>query len=84
MTTLICTDCGFDGSRWSGDDLERTLAHTDDLIGYVLEGADPTFVAAAIDRPVETEGDAVASAHAVMHRLHEIAAARRASARATG
>jgi hypothetical protein len=45
MTTLTCTDCGFDGSRWSDDDIERTVAHADDLIGYVLEGADDDFVA---------------------------------------
>ena len=49
MTTLTCSDCGFDGSRWSSDDLERTLAHTDDLIGYVLEGADEGFVTASTE-----------------------------------
>ena len=79
MSTLTCTDCGFDGSRWSSDDLERTLAHTDDLIGFVLEGAVEGSVAGA-GEPVEIDdGDAVVSAHAVMHRLHELASARRAA-----
>jgi MOSC domain-containing protein YiiM len=79
MNQLDCTDCGFDGSRWSADDLERTLAHTDDLIGYVLEGAAPAFVAEATAEPVRADDDPVVSAHAVMHRLHELAAARRAA-----
>ena len=76
MTPLTCTECGFDGSRWSDDDIERTLAHTDDLIGYVLEGADDTFMAAAVAQPVDIDVDPVASAHAVMHRLHDVAAMR--------
>jgi hypothetical protein len=78
MTTLTCSDCGFDGSRWSSDDLERTLAHSDDLIGYVLEGADEAFVTASTELAVEfDDGDVVVSAHGVMHRLHELAATRR-------
>lgn len=77
MNQFTCADCGFDGSRWSDDDLERTLAHTDDLIGYVLEGADGAFVAEATDAPIPFDDDPVVSAHAVMHRLHELAAARR-------
>jgi MOSC domain-containing protein YiiM len=77
MYQLDCTDCGFDGSRWSDDDLERTLAHADDLIGYVLEGAAPAFVAEATAAPIRSDDDVVASVHAVMHRLHELAAARR-------
>ena len=77
MNRLICVDCGFDGSRWSDDDLERTLAHTDDLIGYVLEGADGAFVAEAAAEPIRSGDDPVVSAHAVMHRLHELATARR-------
>jgi len=76
MTSLVCTECGFDGARWSDDDIERTLAHTDDLIGYVLEGADDTFMAAAVAQPVDVDVDTVASAHAVMHRLHDVAAMR--------
>jgi hypothetical protein len=79
--TLICTACGFDGARWSDDDIERTLAHTDDLIGHVLEGASPP-VRAAIDGdvapPVVIAGDAIASVHAVMHHLDDLAAQRRA------
>jgi MOSC domain-containing protein YiiM len=77
MNQLTCADCHFDGSRWSGDDLERTLAHTDDLIGYVLEGAPAAFVAEVTAAPVRSDDDPVVSAHAVMHRLHELAAARR-------
>lgn len=77
MNQLTCAECGFDGSRWSDDDLERTLAHTDDLIGYVLEGADGASVADATLVPVDVDDDPVVSAHAVMHRLHELAAARR-------
>lgn len=79
MTTLTCTECGFDGSRWSDDDIERTLAHTDDLIGYVLEGAEAAFIAAARVEPVIVDVDPVVSAHTVMHRLHHVAAARRAA-----
>jgi MOSC domain-containing protein YiiM len=77
MTTLTCTDCGFDGSRWSDDDIERTVAHADDLIGYVLEGADDDFVADVAAMPTLAAGTPVVSAHAVMHRLHEVAAGRR-------
>ena len=79
MNPLTCVDCGFDGSRWSDDDLERTLAHTDDLIGYVLEGADGPLVAQAAADPIRSDDDPVVSAHAVMHRLHELAAARRST-----
>lgn len=79
MTTVTCADCAFDGSRWSDDDLERTLAHTDDLIGYVLESADDAFVARATAAPVATDDDPVVATHAVMHRLHELAAARRSA-----
>jgi MOSC domain-containing protein YiiM len=79
MTTLTCDACGFDGLRWSDDDIERTLAHTDDLIGYVLEGADGAFTAASTSSPVEFDDDPVVAAHAVMHRLHDLAATRRAA-----
>ena len=79
MSTLTCNDCGFDGSCWSDDDLERTLVHTDDLIGFVLEDADTAFVAEVTARPVDVTDDPVLSTHAVMHRLHELADARRAA-----
>ncbi len=72
---LTCSECGFDASRWSDDDLERTLAHTDDLIGYVLEGSTslvPTNTPDGID-----DDDQVVAAHALMHHLDELAAARR-------
>ena len=77
MTSLTCVDCGFDGARWSDDDLERTLVHADDLVGYVLEGAAAEFVDSVAMEPIVSVDDPVASAHAVMHRLHEVAAARR-------
>jgi MOSC domain-containing protein YiiM len=75
MTTLTCTDCGFDARRWSDDDLDRTLAHADDLIGYVLEGADGDLEVASV--PNLVADDPVVSAHALMHRLDDLAAARR-------
>ncbi len=77
MNALTCNACGFDGSHWSDDDLERTLAHTDDLTGYVLEGADAAFAADAMATPVDVEEEPIVAVHAVMHRLHELAAARR-------
>ena len=77
--TLSCEQCGFQERRWSRSDIERTLAHADDLIGYVLEGASDAFVAQVVDRPVERDDDLVVAAHVVMHRLHDIAAARRAA-----
>ena len=52
MTALTCDECGFDGARWSDGDLERTLAHTADLVGYVLEGADDDFVSRAMAEPI--------------------------------
>ncbi len=79
MTTLTCTECGFDGARWSDDDLARTLAHADDLIGYAIEGADAAFIADAAATPVGFDGGPLMSTHAVMHRLHAVAAARRAA-----
>jgi MOSC domain-containing protein YiiM len=83
MTTLVCIECGFDGTRWSDNDIERTLAHTDDLIGYVLEGADDDVVAATLAvttaQSVVVDPDPLVSAHAVMHRLHDLAASRRAA-----
>jgi MOSC domain-containing protein YiiM len=72
---LTCSECGFDGSRWSDDDLERTLAHTDDLIGYVLQGS--TSLAPTNAPDGINDDDQVAAAHALMHHLDELAAARR-------
>lgn len=75
MTPRTCSDCGFDRSRWSDTDLERTLVHADDLVGYVLDGAGDDVrreapTAGAGDDPVDT-------VHALMHRLDEVAALRR-------
>jgi len=71
---LTCDVCGFDGARWSDDDLERTLAHTDDLIGYVIAGA-PDEASLATFSP-DVAADPVVATHAVMHRLDELAAIR--------
>jgi MOSC domain-containing protein YiiM len=57
--------------------MERTVLHADDLLGFVLEGADRSFVADVLATPVVLDADPVVSAHAVMHRLHDVAAARR-------
>ena len=77
MSSLTCIDCGFDASRWSDDDLERTLAHADDLIGYVLEGSAGEFVVEVAAESIVVADAPVESAHAVMHRLHDVAVARR-------
>ena len=77
MTTLTCGDCGFDSSHWSDSDLERTLAHTEDLIGYVLDGADDHLVMRASADRIPVDDDIVTSTHAVMHRLHDLATVRR-------
>ena len=80
MSVLTCPVCGFDGSRWSDTDLERTLVHAADLVGYVLDGADDELTRAAragtVDI-VDTDGAPVASTHALMHRLDELASLRR-------
>ena len=73
-----CAVCGFDGRRWSRDDLERTLAHTGDLVGYVVDGwaGAPAVDADAVADP---DGDGrIVAVHGVMHRLHDLAARRRA------
>jgi MOSC domain-containing protein YiiM len=78
--TITCDACGFDGARWSDDDIERTLAHADDLIGYVLEGAAPDVRAAihdAVPPPAVGDDDALVTVHALMHHLDELAAERR-------
>jgi MOSC domain-containing protein YiiM len=79
MSMLTCHDCGFDGSRWSSDDIERTLAHADDLIGYVLEGAALSSVAEWPTRPVGIDGDPISSTHALMHHVYELARVRGAA-----
>jgi MOSC domain-containing protein YiiM len=74
---LTCDGCGFDGARWSEDDLERTLAHTADLIGYVIAGAPEETSLAAFSPDVSS--DPVVATHALVHRLDELAAIRRAN-----
>jgi len=79
MTASTCHVCGFDGARWSPGDLERTLAHSDDLIGYALEGAGAEFARRAVVEPITVDDDLLSSTHSVMHRLHDVAVARRAA-----
>ncbi len=79
MSVLRCTDCGFDGARWSDGDIERTLAHANDLLGYVLEGADASVVSGVAATSIAPDDDPMARTHAVMHRVHDVAAARRAA-----
>jgi MOSC domain-containing protein YiiM len=74
---LTCDVCGFDGARWSDDDLERTLAHVDDLIGHAIAGAPDEASLAAFSHAVAD--DPVVATHAVMHRLDELAAIRRSN-----
>ena len=69
---ITCDDCGFDAARWTRTDLERTLAHADDLVGFVTDGwADAPEVAIA------TTGDLAAATHTLMHRLDGLATERR-------
>jgi hypothetical protein len=75
--TLTCAGCGFDGARWSDDDLERTLAHTDDLIGYVVDDLTPDERASLPAFAPGAGDDVVTGAHRLMHHLHDLAAARR-------
>ena len=76
MTAMLtCDVCGFEASRWSADDLERTLAHTGDLIGYVLSGSPDHALLGA--RPLDVDDDPIVATHTVMHRLDELAGARR-------
>lgn len=72
--TSRCEQCGFQERRWSRPDVERTLAHADDLIGYVVDGWD-----AAPSVAIDTTGDPVRAVHALMHELDRLAAARRAA-----
>lgn len=81
--TMTWSTCGFDAARWSDDDIERTLAHTDDLIGYVLDGADATTRASIGGRQLpegagEVPADRVGAVHELMHHLDDLAAARSA------
>lgn len=69
-----CRECGFDERRWSPTDLERTLAHADDLVGHVVEGW-TSVPSAAID----PSGDPIAAVHDLMHELARLAAERRAA-----
>ena len=71
--TSRCEQCGFQEGRWSRSDVERTLAHADELIGYVVDGWD-----AAPSVAIDTTGDPVRAVRALMHELDRLAAARRA------
>jgi len=76
MTTVSrCEQCGFDERRWSPTDVERTLAHADDLIGYVVDG----WGAAAPSVSIDTARDPIAAVHTLMRHLDRLAAERRAA-----
>jgi MOSC domain-containing protein YiiM len=78
MTDLTCSECGFEASRWSSNDLERTLAHADDLRGYVTEGLEPDELMEMFSpNPLDASSDPVQGTHAVMHHLVELARLRR-------
>lgn len=68
-----CERCGFDERRWSPTDVERTLAHADDLVGHVLDGWGN-----APSVEVDMAGDPITRVHALMHHLERLAAVRRA------
>ena len=69
---ITCDDCGFDAARWTPTDLERTLAHADDLVAFVTHGwADAPEVA------IDPTGGPPAATHALMHRLDALAVERR-------
>lgn len=78
-TRLTCDGCGFDGARWSADDLERTLAHTDDLIGHLLDGAPAEVLERRPPFTPDPDGDRVEAAHRLMHHLDELAGHRAAA-----
>ena len=69
-----CQQCGFDERRWSSTDIERTLAHADDLIDHVVDGwSAPPSVA------IDTAGNPIAAVHTLMHHLDRLASERRAA-----
>jgi MOSC domain-containing protein YiiM len=76
MATSTCDRCGFDASRWSDDDVERTLAHADDLIGYALAGAPESVLGSPAQGDAD---DPIAAVHAVMHHLDDLAVRRRST-----
>lgn len=70
----VCDECGFDASRWSTDDLQRTLLHTHDLIAYITTGSS---LDARFDGPGTDAADPVGAVHDLMHHLHVLAGQRR-------
>ena len=77
-TIPTCDECGFDAARWSDDDLERTLAHTDDLIAFVVDHAGAGLLDRLPTHRPDPSDDEVAAAHRLMHHLDELSAARAA------
>lgn len=80
--TSPCGVCGFDATEWTAQDLQRTLAHDDDLIAGWSAGA-PASLRPAIVRvevPIGDDHDEPAQrVHELWHRLVAIADLRRAS-----
>jgi MOSC domain-containing protein YiiM len=78
LTDLTCAECGFDASRWSTSDFERTLAHADDLARDVTNGLTPDQLAhVSPAKSHVVSSDPIASVHAVMHHLMDLARLRR-------
>ena len=76
---MTCAECGFDATRWSTTDLQRTIVHADELAGYVLDGAGSTTRERAAELGgLQLDGDPVAATHSIMHRLGTLASIRRA------
>jgi len=78
LTDFTCAECGFDATRWSTSDVERTLAHADDLARDVTDGltADQLAYVSAAASFVAT-ADPIERVHAVMHHLTDLARLRR-------
>ena len=71
-TTLTCADCGFDAARWSADDVERTLAHADDLFRFALADA-PIDLREEATGSHQANPDPIVSTHRLMHDLRDLA-----------
>lgn len=49
MTPEPCTECGFEPAPWTEQDVERTLAHVDDLLELATDGLDPDRWGVCVD-----------------------------------
>lgn len=75
---FTCDACGFNSSRWSDSDIQRTLAHADDLVGHVAAGMDGDLLSGVtLPNRIDASGDSLQAVHMLMHHLLEIAQLRR-------